>query len=296
MRFAVGGVSHETSSFTPVPTRIAEFERRHLVRGAELIEIFAGSNTPIGGFIAEAERGGDELVPTLFAEAHPGGPVSRAEFERIVGELVGLIAAAQPLDAIVLDLHGAMVAEHSADCERDILTALRAEVGDDIPIVAQLDFHNNTSDETVGLADILVGRRSYPEVDMGIRGEECVALARRMVAGEIEPRTSFRQLPFVWGVNQATEHEPMASAVAQLRQALALPGVLTASIGAGFPFADAPCMGSSVWVVTDGDESLAESTADALWEWIVERQELWAGELPRPPRRWTRSAQTPPTR
>ena len=75
MRIAIGGISHETSTFTTVPTARASFvERTGFPRGSAILDQFRGVNTPIGGFIQSAEEHGFDLVPMIFAEAWPSAP------------------------------------------------------------------------------------------------------------------------------------------------------------------------------------------------------------------------------
>ena len=51
-----------------------------------------------------------------------------------------------PVDAVLLALHGAMLAEGYPDCEGDLLQAVRALVGPtEIPLGALLDLHCNLS-------------------------------------------------------------------------------------------------------------------------------------------------------
>src|SRR5690349_7617910 len=167
MRIVTGAISHETSTFTPVPTTWSSY-REHFgyLRGAEVIERFRGTNIPTGGFIAGAEAHGFELIPTIFAEPHPSGPTPRAIFDEILDELLNRIAGAGPIDGVLLELHGSMVAEGVDDGEGHILAAVRALVGPHVPIVAQLDIHSNVSRRMVELADVLIGRETYPEIDM----------------------------------------------------------------------------------------------------------------------------------
>src|SRR5262245_58167753 len=139
MRIATGAISHETSTFTPVPTTWESYhEHFGLLRGAEIIERFRGTNTPIGGFIEGAQAHGFELIPTIFAEPHPSGPTPGPIFDAILGELLEGIAAAIPIDGVLLELHGSMVAEGIDDGEGYILAMLRDLVGPQIPIVVQL--------------------------------------------------------------------------------------------------------------------------------------------------------------
>jgi microcystin degradation protein MlrC len=73
-----GGIWHETNSFCPVATDLDAFRRFALVEGEALLSAYQGTNTEIGGFVAEAKQQDFELIPTLFAGAIPSGLVSRA--------------------------------------------------------------------------------------------------------------------------------------------------------------------------------------------------------------------------
>jgi microcystin degradation protein MlrC len=281
MRIATGAISHETSTFTPVPTTWADY-RDHFgyLRGAEILEKFRGANTPIGGFIEGADAHGFALLPTIFAEPHPSGPTPRAIFDEIVGDLLAGIAGAGKIDGVLLELHGAMVAEGIDDGEGHILAAVRDLVGPHIPIVAQLDIHANVSQRMVELADVLIGRETYPEVDMAGRGRECADVLVRILKEGLRPTMALHQIPMIWGMNQVTAHSPMREAIAELHRIEAQPGVVCGSIATGFPLADIPDMGSSVYVVTGNDQTLAQRYADELGAWIFARRPDWQLHMP----------------
>ncbi|MFN8446724.1 MAG: M81 family metallopeptidase [Caldilineaceae bacterium] len=281
MRIVTGCISHESSTFTPVPTTWESFfERFSDVRGTEILEKFRGTNTPTGGFIEGAEAHGFELIPTIFAEAHPSGPAPRPVFDRLVKELLEGIAAAGPIDGVLLELHGAMVAEGVGDGEGHILSAVRELVGPTIPIVAQLDIHSSISQRMVANADVLIGRESYPEVDMAARGRECADVLVRILSQGLRPTMALHRLPMIWGMNQVTAHSPMREAIAELHRIEAQPGVVCGSIATGFPLSDVPDMGSSVYIVTDNDPALAQRYADELGDWIWQRRADWQLHMP----------------
>ena len=281
MRVATGGISHETSTFTTVPTTRDSFaERAGFLRGREMLEKFRGVNTPMGGFIAGAEEHGFELVPAIFGEAWPSAPTPRTVFDGILSELLEGIASAGSIDGVLLELHGAMVAEGIDDAEGHILAAVRKVVGSDVPIVAQLDIHSNVSRQMVEMADVLIGRETYPEVDMAARGKECAAVLVRIHREAVRPTMALHQIPLVWGMNQVTAHPPMSEAIAELHRIETRPGVVCASIATCFPLADIPDMGASVYVVTDNDQELAQGCADELGEWIFARRSDWHKHMP----------------
>ena len=281
MRIATGCISHETSTFTPVVTpRESFFARYGAVYGTAIIEKFRGTNSPTGGFIEGAEAHGFELIPTIFAAAQPSGPAPRVVFDDLLDELLTGIAAAGTIDGVLLELHGAMVAEGVDDGEGHILAAVRDLVGPATPIVVQLDIHSSVSQRMVEMADVLIGRESYPEVDMAARGRECADVLVRILTQGVRPTMALHRLPMIWGMNQVTAHPPMNAAIAELHRIEAQPGVVCGSIATGFPLSDVPDMGSSVYIVTDNDQVLAQRYADELADWIWERRADWQLTMP----------------
>ncbi|MAS33936.1 MAG: hypothetical protein CL610_08010 [Anaerolineaceae bacterium] len=278
MRIAVGSICHETSTFTPVP---ATWDRFY-ARGDEVLSTFTGTNTPVGGFIEASQD--FELVPLLCAEAHPAGPLSREDFDAALDELIQRLRDALPLDGVLLYLHGSMVAglgtQQIDDPEGHILEAVRQVIGPKVPLLVTLDIHSNVSPQMVRLADALVVRETYPEVDMAERGRECVDILRRMLYDGLKPTMAFYPLPLIWGMNQVTAHVPMRDAIDYLHDIESRPGVVTASISVGYFLADVPDMGSSIIVVTDQNLEQAQNYAEELAAWVWNRREDWYFELP----------------
>ena len=281
MRVITGAISHETSTFTPVATTWADYhEHFGYLRGAEVIERFRGTNTPTGGFIDGADAHGFTLISTIFTAPHPSGPTPRDIFDAVLNELLEAIRAAGAIDGVLLELHGSMVAEGVDDGEGYILAAVRNLVGPTVPIVVQLDIHSSLSQAMVEHADVLIGRETYPEVDMAARGRECADVLVRILREGLRPTMALHRIPMIWGMNQVTAHPPMSEAIAELHRIEALPGVVCASIATGFLLADVPDMGSSVYVVTDNDQDLAQRLADELGEWLFARRADWHYPFP----------------
>ena len=173
-----------------------------------------------------------------------------------------------------------MVAEGIDDADGHILAAVRRLVGPDMPIVGQLDIHSNVSQGMIEAADVLIGRETYPEIDMAPRGRECADVLVDIVREGVRPTMALHQLPLVWGMNQVTAHPPMRQAIEYLHQIEARPGVIRGSIATCFPLADIPDMGASVYVATDNDPALAQSCADELAAWLWERRADWQAAMP----------------
>lgn len=284
-RVVIGGISHETNTFSPIRTDLPLFGRRTLVRGPLLIEQSRGVRNGLGGMVDAAEQRGWELVPTLFASATPSGKVAAETYEQLVGELTEGIAGALPVDAVLLPLHGAMVAETFDDGEGEILRRVRAIVGPKIPVVTVLDFHATLTPAIAEYADLVVGYETYPHIDPYERGVEAVELLERMLRGEIRPVRAFRQVPMLtplppqWTWGPTPMNDLMQLSLELERE----PGVLCIMLAGGFPYSDIPDSGVSVIVNTNGDAELAGQVADRLaaacW---AERERFLVGVTPIP--------------
>ena len=112
-----------------------------MTQGADVLKVMRHINVGLAGFVEAAEGNAWELVPTIACGASPSAHVTKDAFERIVKVMVNSIRAAGPLDAVYLDLHGAMVTEHYDDGEGEILARVRQAIGKDLPLVVSLDLH-----------------------------------------------------------------------------------------------------------------------------------------------------------
>jgi microcystin degradation protein MlrC len=296
MRIAIGGISHETSTFVKTPTTLADFENGFgLFRGDAVIDRFGGANICTGGFIAGAAEHGFEVVPLLWTFAYPSGLIRRDDYERLKRELVERLRAADAagrLDGALLDLHGAMVVEGIDDGDADVIEAVRGVLGPERPIVVTFDLHGNHTPRRVAAADAIVGFDTYPHVDMQERGREAAEILVRTLCGEIRPVMAIRQIPLFWSIrSQVTAHPPMNEVVARVHELERRPGIVSITLATGFPWADVPDVGASVIVVANDaarnpdpqpltpkagrGEQLARATADELGDWIWAERERW---------------------
>jgi microcystin degradation protein MlrC len=258
-------LSHETNTFSNVPTDRGQFEARNLHYGGEILETFRGTGTCLGGMIDAAERHGARLIPSVAASASPAGLVTKDIYGHVKERLLADLRSAGPLDGVLLDLHGAMVTEGHDDGEGDLIQAVRAVVGPTVPIAVTLDFHGNLSEEMVRGAELLHGYRTYPHVDMAERGAEATTRLLDVIAGRIRPTAALRTPPILPPLgNQGTARGPMRRLYDLAEEMERDPKVISVSIFAGFPHADIPQAGLSAYVVTDGDQALADRLADQL--------------------------------
>jgi microcystin degradation protein MlrC len=280
MRIVTGGISHETSTFAPTPTRLRDFETGFgLFRGEAILERFRGTNNCTGGFIAAAQRHGFDLVGLLWTFAYPGGLIAGADYDCLKHEFLDRLdraRAAGPIDGVLLDLHGAMVVERIDDGDGDFIAAVRQAVGPDCPIVATFDLHGNHTQARLDAATAVIGFDTYPHVDMADRGNEAGDLIVRVIRKEVRPVMAFRSLPLFWDAScQVTAHPPMNEAFRVVHEAEQRPGILSVTLSTGFPWADVPQLGASVIVVADGDAELARATAEEVGDWVWQRRQRW---------------------
>ena len=270
MRIAIGGFMHESNTFAPLPTDRPRFEQGSLSRGDDLLNVWRDAHHEVGGFIAGAARFGYDLAPTLMAWATPAGPVADAVLDEVVQEIADGCQKSSA-DGLLIALHGAMVASSHPDADGEVLRRLRKLLGDDLPIIATLDFHANVSPAMAQHAHALVGYQTYPHVDQREIGLIAAGLMVRTVRKDIQPRIALAKPPMILNLlGQETDREPMRSLMALAREAELRPGLLSVSIMAGFPYADVPAMGPSIIAVADGDSRAAQDVADELagrmWE------------------------------
>lgn len=261
MRLISGGIMHETHTFS---AEDAPESIWGIARGDECWE-YAGSNHSLGGTIDGARAHDVELIPTFFAHATATGAVDRETFERFVGELTSGIRDALPADGIVLNLHGAMVAEDYTDADYEILRRVREIAGPDMPIAVTLDLHANTARDLVDLATVIVGYDTYPHVDINERAQEAVGLLVRTIRGEINPVMGYAHPPLM-PVPQAmnTSVHPYKTIFDRVHGLEDDGSALSITFAGGFAYADTPAAGTSVIVITDGDQQAADRLASDI--------------------------------
>lgn len=273
MRIFIGGLVHESSSFSPLPTSLQSFREGVLIRRGEARALQQVASQPtLTGVIAAAARQGDTLLPGLYAEAQPSGPLSRPGYEALRDELLADLRSALslgPVDAVLLVLHGAMLAEGYADCEGDLLTRVRELIGPKVPLGALLDLHCNLGPAMLESGAVLVACKEYPHIDYAARGEELHAMLSAMARGELALKAHARRVPML-GIF-GTTLPPMSDFVARVKASEAtVPGVVSVSVLHGFPWADTPFTSAALMVMAHDTPASAEAAQKLLDELAAE--------------------------
>ena len=261
MRLVIAMMKHETNTFSPVPTPLARFARGGAapLYGDEAVAAFRGTGSAMAAYIDLAEAEGAEYVVPIAAGAWPSGPVEDAAYGHITDTICDCVAEelGRGLDAILLDLHGAMVTESLEDGEGALLARLRG-IAPETPIAVALDMHTNMYPAIVANATAVAGYQTYPHIDVYETGARAGRAVIAAVKGGAKPTMAWGNRPMLPHVmRQGSDDEPNRGLQARAKE-MEAQGALCASFFTGFPHADIANAGSSAVVVTDDDQALAD--------------------------------------
>src|SRR5450432_4081189 len=154
-RYVIALIKHETNTFSPVPTPLMSFGHGNgPAFGAAARARFEHTNTPMAAYLDIARRERAEVVTPVAAESWPSNKASRATFETLLAPLEAAVRAG--CDAVMLDLHGAMVIDDCDDAEGEIVKRIR-RLAPRMPIAVTLDYHTNLCGDLVDNATVITG-------------------------------------------------------------------------------------------------------------------------------------------
>src|SRR3954447_19577505 len=262
-RIAIARLWHEGNSFSPVLTRLADFRGREWRVGAQVPEFYRGTRTEIGAAGDFFERN-QALTPIYLrcAAAGPGGAVDEADLHPIVREIVDGVRQGSP-DALYLSLHGALIGSLTLRADLELILAVRRVLGEK-PLAVSFDLHANLDPQIAQLADIVVGYKTHPHVDMYETGWKALDLLHRTLRHEIRPAVALAKARAILpSFNMRTAAGPMAE-IESLAAARSGGAILDVTAFGGFAYGDSPCAGAAATVTADGDRDAAQSVANEL--------------------------------
>ncbi len=266
MRIAVGGIRHESNNFSSLVTALDEFA---IARGDDILrgEQFVG-------------HGGDvTFVPTLSSHAPPHGLVGADAYRTMRDELLERLTGAGPVDALYLDLHGAMDVVDIGDGESDLIRHVRAAIGPDLPIALSLDLHANLAPEVIAAADIATAYRTAPHRDgVATRRRAIHLLIDQLRAGRRNHTAMVKPPCLIPGEYAVTDVEPARSLYASLADFDRRPGIVDTSIVIGCAWTDSEYTSTAALAV--GERAAAEATAREIAAAIWTARERFAPEVP----------------
>lgn len=237
------------------------------------------AGTTFARYAVVAEARGCEYIQGTYAWATPAGITSRLAYEGLRDALLQELVSAGPLHGLLLTLHGAMVADGYVDCETDLVRRARAVIGTGAVIGVLLDLHCDIAEAMVDAADLVVTYKEYPHTDIDDRAEELAVLVLDAAERNVEPVSALFDCRML-GI-YPTSRQPMRGFVDHLQAVERRDGILSVSLGHGFPWGDSPEMGARVLVIADGDAARARDLAEELGRKFFElRHEVSLAPLP----------------
>jgi microcystin degradation protein MlrC len=256
------GIRNESNTFSTLPTKEADF---NLLRGAEVVKNEQWADV--------LKKEGVQIIPTLHAYAWPGGKVEKKAFDKFKNEILDSIRLhAGEIDAIYMDMHGALHVEGYDDAQAILIKEIREVVGKNIIIGGSFDLHGNLSKEFVDEINILTAYRTAPHRDGEETKTRAVSLIMDVLNNNLKPYITCVTIPIIVpGEKSITEVEPLHSIYAQIPSVSNIEGLLDASIFAGYCWADLPRSAMRVFVVAK-DKKYADTAHDNA---IRLAQQIW---------------------
>jgi len=257
-RVAFGGIQIECSTYSRIRARMEDFT---VERGQALAD---------DPFFSLLKTYPYPFLPTLVADAVPGGPVERKTYEELKAEFLHRVRALLPLDGLYLPMHGAMYVEDMQDADGDWIAAARAVVGKDCLITASFDLHGSLSRRIIDNLDMLSAYRTAPHIDRQETARRACDMLVHCLDQQIRPTLVWAPIPVLMpGERSSTLYEPAKRLWAQLPGMNAESGVLDASLLVGYVWADEPrTTASAVLTGTKPDllKKDALSLAQQYWD------------------------------
>ncbi|MCF8475299.1 MAG: M81 family metallopeptidase [Emcibacter sp.] len=271
-RVFIAAFGAETNSFSVLPTTMKDFQASCLIR-PEQKKWPAIANDGHSEFLKMTEKMGHRAIRGTLAYTTPAGPLTQLTYETLRDEIIKQLHDALPVDCVLLNLHGAMMADGYDDCEGDFLEKIRQIVGSQVPIGGLLDPHAHLSQKMIDSATILLAYKEYPHTDFAISARKLFKLIDQTTDGKLIPVMRHYDCHTMGAFPTITT--PMREFVDQHLMQYPSPKILDCSLIHSFPWADTADAGVKSLVVTDNDEQLAESYAKAVAdEFIKIRSQL----------------------
>jgi microcystin degradation protein MlrC len=263
LRIFTAALATETNTFSPICVDRRAFEASLYAPPGQHPQTPTLCTAPLTVGRQIAAQKGWELIEGTAAWADPAGLVNRSAYESLRDEVLDQLRAAMPVDAVVLGLHGAMVAAGYEDTEGDILARVREIVGPDILVCAELDPHSHLTPQRLKAADFFVYFKEFPHTDFVDRAEDLWRIAVDTLEGRVKPVMSVFDCRMI--DVYPTSRDPMRSFVDKIMKIERDDAdILSISVIHGFMAGDVPEMGTKLLVVTDGKPEKGKALAREL--------------------------------
>ena len=289
IRIAVLQFAHETVTFLSNETTLEDFIYPGSPASGEAL-LATDPAGYMGGFVQVAREFDEvELVPIespLWPRTGTGsGWITNEAYETFAGRMIAELASLPAVHGVYLALHGAMGVRGVPRPEAELARRVRVAVGPGIPIVGTFDPHGNEDDAFLRHADMAFCVKYFPHYDMHLQGERAARGLVRLIRGDYRPVHRVISVPILSPtVLQWTGGT--SPWMALVHRALVWEGRkpdTVVNVFFGFPWCDAPDMGMTIQVTTNGDQALADQVAEdmAVTAWRSREDLLAAADVHR---------------
>ena len=262
MKVFIAGLATETNTFSPIPTGEAAFaEHSHIDTPATASQPDPFS-APMHVWRKMTEERQGQVAESICAFAMPAGRTVKPVYEKLRDRILDDLRQAGKVDAVLLIMHGAMVADGYDDCEGDLLQRVRAVVGPDVPVGLELDLHCHITQTMLDNATAIMTFKEYPHVDIPDRAADLFTIVADAAAGRTRPVMAMYDCRMI--NMYPTTREPGQSFVQKMKDQEGRDGILGVSWGHGFPWGDVAEVGGRMLVIADGDRVKAEQVAESF--------------------------------
>ncbi|MBB4952352.1 microcystin degradation protein MlrC [Agrobacterium vitis] len=263
MRIFTAAFATETNTFSPICIDRRAFEQSLYAPPGQHPATPTLCTAPITVGREVCAQKGWTLIEGTAAWADPAGLINRETYEGLRDEILDQLRAALPVNAVVLGLHGAMVANGYLDPEGDFLSRIREIIGPDVLLCAELDPHSHLTEKRCNAADFFVVFKEFPHTDFVDRARDLWKIAVDTLEGRVKPQMSVFDCRMIDVF--PTSREPMRNFVDRLMAMEAADAdVLSLSVIHGFMAGDVPEMGTKIIAVTNDCAQKGEALARTL--------------------------------
>jgi microcystin degradation protein MlrC len=257
-RIAFGGIGIECSTYSRIRARMEDFT------------ILKGEALTSSERFAFLKKYPIIFIPTVVAQAVPGGPVEKATYDAIKADFLKQLQALLPLDGLFLPMHGAMFVDGMKDAEGDWMEAARKVVGPNCLMSASYDLHGNVSQRVIDNIDMFSAFRTAPHIDREETMQRACNMLLHCLARHVRPTLVWAPIPVLMpGERSSTEWQPGKRLWAQLPKLNEEAGILDVSMLVGYVWADEP-RATACAVVTGTapatQKKIAVSLAQQYWD------------------------------
>jgi microcystin degradation protein MlrC len=257
-RIAFGGIGIECSTYSRIRARMEDFT------------ILKGEALTSSERFAFLKKYPIIFIPTVVAQAVPGGPVEKATYDAIKADFLKQLQALLPLDGLFLPMHGAMFVDGMKDAEGDWMEAARKVVGPNCLMSASYDLHGNVSQTVIDNIDMFSAFRTAPHIDREETMQRACNMLVHCLARHVRPTLVWAPIPVLMpGERSSTEWQPGKRLWAQLPKLNEEAGILDVSMLVGYVWADEP-RATACAVVTGTapatQKKIAVSLAQQYWD------------------------------